>query len=89
MSYAFIGEQRAWHCVRRMCELLEVSPAGHYEWRGDRKAFGLPQTKRFVNRSLKRMLKVAARMDVADQRLEQSFIRIAEARMRVKIFEIS
>ena len=33
---------------------------------GDRKAFGLPQTKRSGNRSLKRMLKVAARMDVAE-----------------------
>ena len=30
MRYAFIKKQRAWHCVRRMCELLEISPAGYY-----------------------------------------------------------
>ncbi len=34
MRYAFIEEQRAQHSVRRMCELLSVSPAGYYEWRG-------------------------------------------------------
>ena len=34
MRYAFIEEQRTLHSVRRMCELLEVSPAGYYEWRG-------------------------------------------------------
>ena len=33
MKYAFIEEKRSWHCVRRMCELLEISPAGYYEWR--------------------------------------------------------
>ena len=38
---------------------------------GDRKSFGLSQTKKSVNRSLKRMLKIAARMDVADRRVEQ------------------
>lgn len=34
MRYAFIEEQRTQHCVRRMCTLLNVSPAGYYEWRG-------------------------------------------------------
>jgi putative transposase len=34
MKYAFVEEQRANHCVRRMCELLAVSRAGYYEWRG-------------------------------------------------------
>ena len=34
MKYAFIEEQRTNHCVRRMCELLSVSAAGYYEWRG-------------------------------------------------------
>jgi transposase InsO family protein len=34
MRYAFIEEQRAQHSVRRMCELLAVSAAGYYEWRG-------------------------------------------------------
>lgn len=34
MKYAFIEEQRTQHSVRRMCELLGVSPAGYYEWRG-------------------------------------------------------
>ena len=34
MKYAFIEEQRAQHSVRRMCELLEVSVAGYYDWRG-------------------------------------------------------
>ena len=34
MRYAFIEEQRTQHCVRRMCTLLSVSPAGYYEWRG-------------------------------------------------------
>ncbi len=34
MRYAFIEEQRTQHCVRRMCNLLNVSPAGYYEWRG-------------------------------------------------------
>ena len=33
MRYAFIEEQRALHCVRRMCDNLEVSRAGYYEWR--------------------------------------------------------
>ena len=72
-----------------MCELLEVSPAGIMNGEGDRETFGLSQTKRSVNRSLKRMLKVAARVDDADRRVEQSFIRIAEASTRVKTFEIS
>ena len=34
MEYAFIEQQRSWHCVRRMCKLHDVSPAGYYEWRG-------------------------------------------------------
>ncbi len=34
MKYAFIDEQRTNHRVRRMCELLHVSAAGYYEWRG-------------------------------------------------------
>jgi hypothetical protein len=34
MRYAFIEEQRMQHSVRRMCEALDVSPAGYYEWRG-------------------------------------------------------
>jgi len=29
MRYAFIEEQRTQHCVRRMCDLLNVSPAGY------------------------------------------------------------
>lgn len=33
MRYAFIEGQRALNCVRRMCDNLEVSPAGYYEWR--------------------------------------------------------
>ena len=33
MRYAFIEEQRTQHSVRRMCHLLNVSPAGYYEWR--------------------------------------------------------
>ena len=46
MRYAFTEEQRAWHCVRRLCELLEVSPADYYDCEVGRKAFGLPQTKK-------------------------------------------
>lgn len=34
MKYAFIEGQRTRHAVRRLCELLEVSSAGYYEWRG-------------------------------------------------------
>ena len=34
MRYAFIDEQRTQHRIGRMCELLEVSRAGFYEWRG-------------------------------------------------------
>ena len=34
MRYAFIEEQRAQYSVRRMCDLLDVSAAGYYEWRG-------------------------------------------------------
>jgi putative transposase len=34
VKYAFIEEQRTQHRVRRLCEMLEVSPAGFYEWRG-------------------------------------------------------
>ncbi len=34
IKYAFIEEQRTQHSVRRTCELLSVSPAGYYEWRG-------------------------------------------------------
>jgi putative transposase len=34
VKYAFIEEQRTNHRVRRMCELLVVSRAGFYEWRG-------------------------------------------------------
>lgn len=34
MKYAFIDGQRTQHPVRRLCELLEVSSAGYYEWRG-------------------------------------------------------
>ena len=34
MRYAFIEDQRMQHSVRRMCETLDVSPAGYYEWRG-------------------------------------------------------
>jgi putative transposase len=34
VKYAFIERQRTRHAVRRLCELLEVSPAGYYEWRG-------------------------------------------------------
>ncbi len=34
MRYAFIEQQRAHHCVQRMCWLLDVSRAGYYEWRG-------------------------------------------------------
>ncbi len=33
MKYAFIERQRTQHPVRRLCELLEVSSAGYYEWR--------------------------------------------------------
>jgi len=33
VRYAFIEGQRALHCVRRMCDNLDVSPAGYYEWR--------------------------------------------------------
>lgn len=33
MKYAFIEEWRTIHCVRRMCDVLEVSRAGYYEWR--------------------------------------------------------
>jgi len=33
MRYTFIEEQRTHHCVERMCNLLEVSRAGYYEWR--------------------------------------------------------
>jgi len=33
VRYAFIEGQRALHCVRRMCDNLQVSPAGYYEWR--------------------------------------------------------
>jgi putative transposase len=32
VKYAFIEGQRTQHAVRRLCELLEVSPAGYYEW---------------------------------------------------------
>lgn len=34
MKYAFIEEQRTRYAVRRLCGLLDVSPAGFYEWRG-------------------------------------------------------
>ena len=33
MKYAFIVDNRATHAIRRLCTLLEVSPAGYYEWR--------------------------------------------------------
>ena len=33
MKYAFIAAQRKSYRVRRMCEVLEVSASGYYEWR--------------------------------------------------------
>ena len=34
MKYAWMHEQHTAFSVRRMCQLLEVSPSGYYEWRG-------------------------------------------------------
>ena len=33
MSYAFIAEHAGEFPVRRMCEVLSVSPSGYYDWR--------------------------------------------------------
>jgi transposase InsO family protein len=43
MKYAFIKEHRVTHAIRKLCALLQVSPAGYYEWR-DRKQS--PRAKR-------------------------------------------
>lgn len=40
MRFRFIDEHRHAFPVRVMCEVLEVSPAGYYAWRGGRKAAG-------------------------------------------------
>jgi putative transposase len=48
MRYAFIEEQIALHRVRRMCTLLDVSPAGYYEWRGR-----LPSVRELSNSALR------------------------------------
>ncbi len=34
MKYAWMHEQHTEFSGRRMCQLLEVSPSGYYEWRG-------------------------------------------------------
>ena len=34
MRFRFVEEHREAFPVRAMCEVLEVSPAGYYAWRG-------------------------------------------------------
>jgi putative transposase len=46
VKYAFIDGQRTQHPVRRLCELLEVSSAGYYEWRGRPCSFRSTQDER-------------------------------------------
>ena len=32
MRYRFIREQHEWHSVSRLCQLMNVSRSGYYQW---------------------------------------------------------
>lgn len=50
MKYAFIGEHSKDHSVIRLCQALEVSPSGYYDWRSRPESNRAKQNRKLVTK---------------------------------------